>query len=50
MYVCVFLHACVRAARFHFQFCCVYPEDSLQSVDKEPAMTARANVAELQGD
>ena len=46
--VCVFSHACVCVpAKFHFQFCCVYPADSLQSVDKKPAMTARANVAEL---
>lgn len=44
-HVCVWMP--VRAAKFHFQFCCVYPADSLQSVDKEPAMTARANVAEL---
>lgn len=37
---------CVCAAKFHFQFCRVYPATSLQSVDKEPAMTARANVSE----
>lgn len=46
--VCVCFHMLVCApAKFHFQFCCVYPADSLQSVDKKPAMTARANVAEL---
>lgn len=38
---------CLCAAIFHFHFCCVYPADSPQSVDKEPAMTAGANVAEL---
>lgn len=45
MRMCVCLLVC--AAIFHFQFCCVYPADSLQSVDKEPAMTARANAPEL---
>lgn len=45
--VCVLLGMHVCAAKFHFQFLCVYPETSLQSVDKELAMTARANVAEL---
>lgn len=37
---------CVCAAKFHFQFCCVYPATSPQSVDKELAMTARAKVVE----
>lgn len=48
LFVNVSVHLCmpVCAAKFHFQFCCVYPATSLQSVDKEPAMTARANVAE----
>lgn len=44
---CVNVSVLACAAKFHFQFCRVYPADSLQSVDKEPAMTARANVAEL---
>ncbi|TMS13760.1 Roundabout-like protein 1 [Larimichthys crocea] len=44
---CVRLCMLMCAAKFHFQFRCVYPADSLQSVDKEPAMTARANVAKL---
>lgn len=47
MDVCELVDVCVCAAKFHFQFCCVYPADSLQSVDKEAAMTARANVAGL---
>lgn len=45
--MCVRVCVLVCAAKSHFQFCGVYPADSLQSVDKEPAMTARANVAEL---
>ena len=45
--LCVNVSVLVCAAKFHFQFCRVYPADSLQSVDKESAMTARANVAEL---
>lgn len=47
VHACVPVHVCVWAAKFHFQFCSVYPADSLQSVDKEAAMTARANVAKL---
>lgn len=47
MNVCVLLGMHVCVAKIHFQFLCVYPETSLQSVDKELAMTARANVAEL---
>lgn len=44
--VCVHLRILVCAAKFHFQFCCVYPATSLQSVDKESAMIARAKVVE----
>lgn len=47
MHLCAFALVCAWAAKFYFQFCRVYPANSLQSVDKEAAMTARANVAKL---
>lgn len=48
---CLWMRACSSAClcalpSFIFNFS-VYPETSLQSVDKELAMTARANMAEL---
>lgn len=47
MHLCALVLLCAWAAKFYFQFCCVYPADSLQSVDNEAAMTARASVAKL---
>ena len=35
VHACAFTHVRAWTGKFHFQFCCVYPADSLQSVDKK---------------
>lgn len=47
--VCICVHFCVcvcmqELPSFIFNFACVYPADSLQSVDKEAAMKARGKM------